>query len=79
MQTEEKNIIKQGFAPETGDMPKEDFRRFGYEMVDWIADYFENMENLPVLSQIEPNCLKNNLPKSAPENGRRFRGSFERC
>ncbi|MCU1290167.1 MAG: hypothetical protein JWN60_2396, partial [Acidobacteria bacterium] len=32
-------------------MPKEDFRRFGHEIVDWIADYFEKMEHLPVLSQ----------------------------
>lgn len=55
-----------------GDMPREDFRRFGYEIVDWIADYFENIENLPVLSQNQPNELKNQLPKSAPENGEDF-------
>ncbi len=72
MQKEEKNKIQQGFAPETGDMPKEDFRRFGYELVDWITNYFEQMENLPVLSQIEPNWLKNNLPDSAPEQGEDF-------
>ena len=79
MQTEEKNTINNGFAPDTGDMRKEDFRRFGYEMIDWIADYFENMEDFPVLSQIEPNWLKNNLPKSRAGKGRRFRGSFGRC
>ena len=55
-----------------GDMPKEDFRKFGYEVIDWIADYNENMENLPVLSQIEPNSLKNSLPESAPETGEDF-------
>jgi len=55
-----------------GDMPKEDFRRFGYEIIDWIADYFENLENFPVLSQNEPNELKNQLPKSAPEKGEDF-------
>ena len=54
------------------DMPAEDFRRFGYEIVDWIADYFENIENFPVLSQIEPGWLKNNLPESAPETGENF-------
>ncbi len=56
----------------TGDMPKEDFRRYGYEIVDWIADYYERMENLPVLSQNGPNELKNALPKSAPEKGEDF-------
>src|SRR5688572_20018318 len=55
-----------------GDIPKEDFRRFGHEIVDWIADYFDNIENFPVLSQIEPGWLKNNLPQSAPETGESF-------
>ncbi|MEK7725432.1 MAG: aminotransferase class I/II-fold pyridoxal phosphate-dependent enzyme [Acidobacteriota bacterium] len=55
-----------------GDMPKEDFRKFGYEIIDFIADYFENMENLPVLSQNQPNDLKNALPTSAPVEGESF-------
>ena len=55
-----------------GDMPKEDFRRFGHEIVDWIADYFDNIESFPVLSQIEPGWLKNNLPQSAPEASEGF-------
>lgn len=55
-----------------GDMSKEDFRRFGYEIVDWIADYFERVEEFPVLSQNQPNDLKNALPKSAPETGEDF-------
>ena len=55
-----------------GDMPKEDFRRYGYEIVDWIADYFENLETFPVLSQNTTNDLKNALPKSAPERGEDF-------
>jgi aromatic-L-amino-acid decarboxylase len=59
-------------TPEFGDMPREDFRKFGYEIIDWIADYFENMEQMPVLSQIEPNWLKESLPTSAPEQGEDF-------
>ncbi|MGI8556089.1 MAG: pyridoxal phosphate-dependent decarboxylase family protein [Pyrinomonadaceae bacterium] len=55
-----------------GDMPREDFRRYGYEIVDWIADYFKNIETFPVLSQNQPNDLKNALPKSAPECGEDF-------
>ena len=36
-----------------GDMSPEDFRQYGYEIVDWIADYFERVEKLPVLSHAE--------------------------
>lgn len=55
-----------------GDMPAEDFRRYGYEVVDWIANYFEHIGEFPVLSQVDPNWLKNNLPTSAPESGEDF-------
>lgn len=59
-----------------GDMPREDFRKFGYEIVDWIADYFERLEEFPVLSQNQPNDLKNALPTSAPETGEDFSDIF---
>lgn len=72
MQTDEKNTMNNGFAPGSGDMQAEDFRRFGYEVVDRIADYFDRLETFPVLSQNEPNWLKNNLPESAPETGENF-------
>jgi len=55
-----------------GDMPADDFRHYGYQVVDWIADYFEHIGELPVLSQIEPNWLKENIPASAPEKGEDF-------
>lgn len=55
-----------------GDMPADDFRHYGYQVVDWIADYFEHISELPVLSQIEPNWLKDNIPESAPEKGEDF-------
>jgi aromatic-L-amino-acid decarboxylase len=55
-----------------GDMPAEDFRKYGYKIVDWIADYFENIETFPVRSQIEPGSLKATLPTSAPESGEDF-------
>jgi aromatic-L-amino-acid decarboxylase len=57
------------FAPPTGDMSAADFRRFGHEIVDWIANYFEHIEDLPVLAQIEPGDLKAQLPTSAPQEG----------
>ena len=48
--------------PNLGDMSAEEFRRFGHELVDWIANYFEHIEELPVLAQIEPGDLKAQLP-----------------
>ena len=58
-----------GFAPATGDMEANEFRRFGHELIDWISDYFERIEELPVLSQIEPGDLKAQLPAAPPAQG----------
>ena len=33
-------------------MTPEEFRRRGREVVDWIADYWERVETLPVLSRV---------------------------
>ena len=60
---------KNRVAPELGDMNKEDFRRIGHELIDWIADYFNNIENLPVLAAIEPGDLKAQLPAAPPQHG----------
>jgi aromatic-L-amino-acid decarboxylase len=56
-------------APPLGDMSGEDFRRVGHELIDWIADYFEHIEDLPVLAQIEPGDLKSHLPAAPPQQG----------
>jgi aromatic-L-amino-acid/L-tryptophan decarboxylase len=55
-----------------GDMPSEDFRLYGHLIVDWIAEYFEHIDEFPVLSQIEPGSLAGGLPRSAPESGENF-------
>src|SRR5712671_4570632 len=55
--------------PPTGDMSAAEFRRFGHEIVDWIANYFEHIEELPVLAQIEPGDLKAQLPAAPPDQG----------
>jgi len=52
-----------------GDMDKEEFRRVGHDLIDWIADYFDNIDELPVLAAIEPGDLKAKLPSSAPLQG----------
>ncbi|MDX2149197.1 MAG: pyridoxal-dependent decarboxylase [Bryobacteraceae bacterium] len=51
------------------DLTKEQFRRFGYEIVDWIAGYLDNPRVHPVLPDMQPGDLVARLPKSAPETG----------
>ncbi len=60
---------KPATGPALGDMPAEEFRRHGHELIDWIANYFEHIDDLPVLAQIEPGDLKAQLPTSPPETG----------
>ncbi len=57
------------FAPPLGDMSADEFRRHGRALVDWIADYFERVERLPVLAQVEPGELISKLPSAPPEVG----------
>jgi aromatic-L-amino-acid/L-tryptophan decarboxylase len=45
------------------------FREEGKKMVDWIADYFENIEKYPVLSQVGPGDVYNQLPTTPPQKG----------
>jgi aromatic-L-amino-acid decarboxylase len=50
-------------------MAPDEFRRRGHEMVDWIADYMGRVEDLPVLSTVEPGWVAAQLPDRAPERG----------
>ena len=52
-----------------GDMSVDDFRRYGHQLVDWIADYLSHPERYPVLSQNKPDQVKNALPSHTPERG----------
>jgi aromatic-L-amino-acid/L-tryptophan decarboxylase len=50
-------------------MDKETFRKYGYEFVDWLADYFENVRNYPVRSAVNPGDIKSRLPAAPPVEG----------
>ncbi len=52
-----------------GDMPADEFRKYGYELIDWISNYLENIEDYPVLSHIKPGDIRKQLPLSAPNEG----------
>jgi aromatic-L-amino-acid decarboxylase len=57
---------KSNAAHQLGDMPPNDFKKFGYELVDWIAEYLTNIEKFPVVPNIKPGEIKSKLPKSPP-------------
>jgi aromatic-L-amino-acid decarboxylase len=50
-------------------MTAEEFRRAGYEHIDWIAEYFQSVRQFPVMTSHTPGELTKGLPKSAPESG----------
>ena len=53
-------------------MTAEEFRRHGYAVIDWIADYYARVESFPVLSQVKPGSIRAALPVNAPERGEPF-------
>jgi len=54
------------------DMTSEEFKEYGYQLIDWVADYLDNIEKYPVLAQIKPGEVKSQLPGKAPSNGENF-------
>ena len=48
-------------------MTPEEFRRAGHAMIDWIADYRQQIERLPVRAQVEPGEVRASLPPGPPE------------
>jgi aromatic-L-amino-acid/L-tryptophan decarboxylase len=53
-------------------MNPQEFREFGRAVVDWIADYYEDIEKFPVLSQVQPGEIRSYLPKDAPQEPESF-------
>lgn len=53
-------------------MTPEEFRKYGREIIDWIADYLESIEQYPVLSQVQPGEIRTGLPPDPPHQGESF-------
>ncbi len=47
-------------------MNPEEFRRFGHQIVDWIADYRTQVAERPVMSRAEPGSVRRQLPEAPP-------------
>ncbi|GIT40176.1 MAG: hypothetical protein Ct9H300mP9_0260 [Candidatus Neomarinimicrobiota bacterium] len=50
-------------------MSSSEFGNIGYSVIDWIADYYENVGSYPVRSQVKPGDIRSNLPEEPPNEG----------
>jgi aromatic-L-amino-acid/L-tryptophan decarboxylase len=53
-------------------MDNNEFRRWGHQLIEWIADYQDRVEQYPVLSQVKPGEIRSKLPAAAPLKGESF-------
>ncbi len=53
-------------------MTPEEFRRHGRAVIDWLAEYMERVETLPVRSRARPGEIRGRLPASPPDCGEPF-------
>jgi len=53
-------------------MTPDEFRAHGKALVDWIADYYEQIERYPVLSRAAPGEVRAALPAEPPQTGEPF-------
>ena len=53
-------------------MSPEEFRRAGYQAIDWVTEYHERIEDFPVLSEVAPGWVRSQLPPEPPEQGEDF-------
>lgn len=59
-------------SEKTYHMSPDQFRSYGYAVVDWIAGYYSKIETLPVLSQVSPGEIRRSLPSEAPRQPEDF-------
>ncbi len=53
-------------------MTTDEFRKQGHEIINWIADYYEKIEEYPVFPKVQPGDIRSSLPKQAPEEGKSY-------
>lgn len=58
-------------------MNPEEFRKFGHQLIDWIADYRTHVAELPVRSRVEPGAVRAQLPSMPPLQSESFEDIFK--
>ncbi|HSP17444.1 MAG TPA: pyridoxal-dependent decarboxylase [Thermoanaerobaculia bacterium] len=49
-----------------------DFRAAGHRLIDWIADYLENIDRYDVLSRVQPGDIERQFPNGPSSKGRNY-------
>ncbi len=49
-------------------MTPDEFRDAGHALIDWIADYREHLNEMPVRAQVSPGDVRNQFPATAPQD-----------
>lgn len=57
-------------------MDSTEFRQQAHQMVDWMADYFEKVEDFPVKPNIQPGAIREQLPDESPQKPEEFEQIF---
>ena len=57
-------------------MNPEEFRKFGHQLIDRIADYRAHVADLPVRSRVKPGEIRAQLPATPPSQPEPFEGVF---
>jgi aromatic-L-amino-acid decarboxylase len=58
-------------------MNSEEFRRAAHQLVDWMADYLEQVGQLPVTPDVQPGDVIRMLPTAPPEEGEPFHAIWQ--
>src|SRR3989304_8342616 len=58
--------------PALGDMSADEFRRYGHELVEWIANYLDRPDRYPALARVPPRDITASMPSAPPEQGESF-------
>jgi len=53
-------------------MTTSEFRMYGRQVVDWIADYYNHIEERSVHARVRPNEIRDGLPEEIPQQGVSF-------
>jgi aromatic-L-amino-acid decarboxylase len=53
-------------------MTPDEFRKHAHELVEWMAEYMEHIENYPVKSVVKPGDIFNKIPDAPPSDPESF-------
>ena len=56
-------------ADEMGDMPAEEFRQYGHQLVEWVADFLTQINDIPAFPDVQPRDIQRKLPTTPPAKG----------